>query len=206
MYCWCYFRKFRQSPSSIWNSINNILHGIPSPAMPEFTRSVVGRRKKTSCHKLLLFTLCGHFSKNCVIKRINSFQFCRYSIEYFLNKKPVGLIKSKMHVFDRRWNLKAYFGLVYKTSCVLDPISTRNQIQNVVTYLTEYKIKKLISGSSSKSWTLFLQACWEHAWFNSNSNNNTHHWHNQHCNESNYISWTFQRSVCISFAIPCLDD
>ena len=42
-----------ENPRRLWNSINNILHGIPSPALPEFT-SVKSR--------------CDHFSMYFVDK------------------------------------------------------------------------------------------------------------------------------------------
>ena len=41
------------NPRRLWNSINIILHGIPPPALPEFTS---------------VKSLCDHFSKYCVDK------------------------------------------------------------------------------------------------------------------------------------------
>ena len=73
------------NPRRLWNSINNILHRIPPPALPEFTS---------------VKTLCDHFSRYFVDKTetIRS-KFPDKVQNIPLVQKPE--IKSKMNVFER---------------------------------------------------------------------------------------------------------
>ena len=98
------------NPRRLWNSINNILHRIPPPALPEFTS---------------VKSLCDHFSKFFVTK-----------IETIRSNFPIKIpnippvqppkIKSKMNVFELATEGEI-IKLIMKSSsksCDLDPIPT----------------------------------------------------------------------------------
>ena len=79
------------NPRRLWNSINNILHIIPPPALPEFT---------------LVKSLCGHFSQYFLdkIKTIRS-KFPDKVQNIPPVQKPVQ-IRSKLNFFKVRQKMK----------------------------------------------------------------------------------------------------
>ena len=73
------------NPRRLWNSINNILHRIPPPALPEFTS---------------VKSLCNHFSRYFVDK----IETIRYKFPDKVQNIPqvqTSEIRSKMNVFER---------------------------------------------------------------------------------------------------------
>ena len=114
------------SPRCLWNSINNILHRIPPPALPEFTS---------------VKSLCDHFSKYFVDK-----------IENIRSKFPDNVhnipsvqkteIRFKMKVFERATEdeIKKLILSSSSKSCDLDPIPTsvlKNCLDILITPITD---------------------------------------------------------------------
>ena len=106
------------NPRRLWNSINNILHRIPPPALPEFTS---------------VKSLCDHFSRYFVDK-----------IETIRSKYPdkVQNIRSKMNVFERASEdeIKKLILSSSSKSCDLDPIPTsvvKNCLDILITPITD---------------------------------------------------------------------
>ena len=98
------------NPRRLWNLINNILHRIPPPALPEFTS---------------VKSLCDHFSRYFVdkIETIRSkFPDKVHNIPQV--QKPE--IRSKMNVFERASEdeIKKLILSASSKSCDLDPIPT----------------------------------------------------------------------------------
>ena len=114
------------NPRRLWNSINNILHRIPPPALPEFTS---------------VKSLCDHFSRYFVDK-----------IETIRSKFPDKVqnipqvqkseIRSKMNVFERASEdeIKKIILSAWSKSCDLDPILTsvlKNCLGILITPVTD---------------------------------------------------------------------
>ena len=98
------------NPRRLWNLINNILHRIPPPALPEFTS---------------VKSLCDHFSRYFVdkIETIRS-KFPDKVQNIPQVQKPE--IRSKMNVFERASEdeIKKLILSASSKSCDLDPIPT----------------------------------------------------------------------------------
>ena len=114
------------NPRRLWNSINNILHRIPPPALPEFTS---------------VKSLCDHFSRYFVdkIETIRS-KFPDKVQNIPLVQKPE--IKSKMNVFERASEdeIKKLILSSSSKSCDLDPIPTsvlKNCLDIIITPITD---------------------------------------------------------------------
>ena len=114
------------SPRRLWNSINNILHKIPLPALPEFTS---------------VKSLCDHFSRYFVDK----IETIRSKFPYKVQNIPQVQkteIRSEMNVIQRASedeNKKTYFELIVK-SCDLDPLPTsvlKNCLDILITPITD---------------------------------------------------------------------
>ena len=112
------------SDNPLWNSINNILHRIPHPALPEFTS---------------VKSLCDHFSRYFVdkIETIRS-KFPVHNIPQV--RKPE--IRSKMNVFERASEdeIKKLILSSSSKSCDLDPIPTsvlKNCLDILITPITD---------------------------------------------------------------------
>ena len=114
------------NPRRLWNSINNILHIIPPPALPDFTS---------------VKSLCDHFSRYSVDK-----------IETLRSKFPdkvqnipqvqKTVIRSKMNVFERASEneIKKLILSSSSKSCDLDPIPTsmlKNCLVILITPITD---------------------------------------------------------------------
>ena len=114
------------NPRCLWNSINNILHRIPPPALPEFTS---------------VKSLCDHFSK-CFVDKIET-KRSKFP-DKVQNIRPVQKpeIRSKMKVFESASEdeiKKLILGSSSK-SCVLDPIPTsvlKNCLDILITPITD---------------------------------------------------------------------
>ena len=114
------------NPRRLWNSINNILHRIPPPALPEFTS---------------VKSLCDHFSRYFVdkIETIRS-KFPDKVQTIPQVRKPE--IRSKMNVFERASEdeIKKLFLSSSSKSCDLDPIPTsvlKNCLDILITSITD---------------------------------------------------------------------
>ena len=96
------------SPRRLWNLINNILHRIQPPALPEFTS---------------VKSLCDHFSRYLVdkIETIRS-KFPDKVQNIPQVQKPE--IRSKMNVFERASEDEIKKLILSSWSCDLDPIPT----------------------------------------------------------------------------------
>ena len=110
----------------LWNSINNILHRIPPPALPEFTSGK---------------SLCDHFSRYFVdkIKTIRS-KFPDKVQNIPQVQKPE--IRSKMNVCERasEEEIKKLILSSSSKSCDLDPIPTsvlKNCLVILITPITD---------------------------------------------------------------------
>ena len=104
------FAENSDNPRRLWNLINNILHRIPPPALPEFTS---------------VKSLCDHFSRYFVdkIETIHS-KFPDKVQNIPQVQKPE--IRSKMNVFERASEdeIKKLILSASSKSCDLDPIPT----------------------------------------------------------------------------------
>ena len=107
------------NPLRLWNSINNILHKIPSPALPEFTS---------------IKSLCDHFSRYFVDEiETNPSKFP----DKVQNIPQVQTeIRSKMNVFERASEdeIKKLIFNSSSKSCDLDPIPI-NMLKNCLDIL-----------------------------------------------------------------------
>ena len=115
-----------ENPRRLWNSINNILHGIPPPGLPEFTS---------------VKSLCDHFSKYFVdkIETIRS-KFPNKVQNISQVQKPK--IRSKINVFERASEdeIKKLILSSSSKSCDLDPIPTsvlKNCHDILITLITD---------------------------------------------------------------------
>ena len=110
----------------LWNSINNILHRIPPPALPEFTS---------------VKSLCDHFSRYFVDKiETNRSKFPDKVQNIPQVQKPE--IRSKMNVFERASEdeIKKFIFSSSSKSCDLDPIPTsvlKNCLEILKTPITD---------------------------------------------------------------------
>ena len=114
------------NPRRLWNSINNILHRIPPPALPEFTS---------------VKSLCDHFSRYFVdkIDTIRS-KFPDKVQNIPQVQKPEN--RSKMNVFERALEdeIKKLILSSSSKSCDLDPIPTsvlENCFDIIITPITD---------------------------------------------------------------------
>ena len=112
------------NPRRLWNSINNILHRIPPPALPEFTS---------------VKSLCHHFSRYFVVETIRS-KFPDKVQNIPQVQKPE--IRSKMNTFERgsEDEIKKLISSSLSKSCDLDPIPTsvfKNCLDILITPITD---------------------------------------------------------------------
>ena len=114
------------NPRRLWNLINNILHRISPPALPEFTS---------------VKSLCDHFSRYFVdkIKTIRS-KFPNKVQNILQVQKPE--IRSKMNVFERASEDESKKLILNSSSksCDLDPILTsvlKNCLDIIITPITD---------------------------------------------------------------------
>ena len=111
------------NPRRLWNSINNILHRIPPPALPEFTS---------------VKSLWDHFSRYFVDKiETNRSKFPDKVQNIPQVQKPE--IRSKMNVFERASEdeIKKFFFSLSSKSCDLDHIPTsvlKNCLEILITH------------------------------------------------------------------------
>ena len=112
------FSENSDNPRRLCNSINNILHIIPPLALPEFTS---------------VKSLCDHFSRYFVIK-------LKISVPNFQIKYRI-FFKCKDQKFDptcvRRWNVKAYFGLILKIWTPFLQACCKNCLDILLTPITD---------------------------------------------------------------------
>ena len=114
------------NPRRLWNSINNILHRIPPPALPEFTS---------------VKSLCDHFSRYFVdkIETIHSKFPDKVQNIPQVQKTEIG---SKMNVFERASEdeIKKLILNLLSKSCDLYPIPTsvlKNCLDILLTPITD---------------------------------------------------------------------
>ena len=113
------------NPRRLWNSINNIPHRIPLPALPEFTS---------------VKSLCDHFSRYFVDK----IETIRFKFPYKVQNIPQVQkpeIRSKINVFERASEdeIKELILSSSSKSCDLDPIPTsvlKNCLDILITPIT----------------------------------------------------------------------
>ena len=114
------------NPRRLWNSINNILHRIPPPALPELTS---------------VKSLCDHFSRYFVDK-IETIRFNFPDTVQNIPQVQKPEIRSKINVFERASedeNIKLIFSSSSK-SCDLYPIPTsvlKNCLDILITPITD---------------------------------------------------------------------
>ena len=114
------------NPRRLWNSINNILHRIPPPALPECTS---------------VKSLCDHFS-GYFVDKIETIRFKFPDKVQNIPKVQKTEIRSKMNVFERASEdeIKKLILSSSSKSCDLDPIPTsvlKNCLDILITPITD---------------------------------------------------------------------
>ena len=114
------------NPRRLWNSINNILHRTPPPALPEFTS---------------VKSLCDHFSRYFVDK-IETIRFKFPDKVQNIPQVQKQEIRSKMNVFERASEDEINRLILSSSSksCDLDPIPTsvlKNCLDILITPITD---------------------------------------------------------------------